>query len=458
MAVTWVAGSTFAVTASATSITANAPAGIADGDMLLAAVFGRSALTTPSGWTKVCETAVFNVSSLVQRLAVFSKNTVTSADASSSFTFEQASAERMGVVYAVARGATAIAEYATETANNQAFYAVFDEFEELIESGWAITPDALTADANGQMLLVFGSAIVTGDASDNWTPPSSFTRFSGGAAANYRVAGAYRLVDNGQSNSGDLKLVSTSANFSTPNGLGAITLRLTADGGIDPIEGYIASTGPLGAPSVLGQSVTAGRCAAPSMLGAPRLKAWHDFSAFVADLRPVYVMDLTAEEDVQRIPISSWQATLQTNGQCFVQCVVPACEPYTDAILAADLFVISRVGVIRGAPFEYEMARATPGAPQLAQGPERFTATLQGYSAAFAIDDGLPDSLDRTLVDVRSIFTESNGLRVRCAVDWLLRPGMRAIVNGSTFTVGRINYYVSGGDQYMDVSEAEEST
>ena len=38
----------------------------------------------------------------------------------------------------------------------------------------------------------------------------------------------------------------------------------------------------------------------------------------------------------------------------------------------------------------------------------------------------------------------------------LLRPAQRAFINGTPFIVAYINYYVSDGDQYMDVGERVE--
>ncbi len=62
----------------------------------------------------------------------------------------------------------------------------------------------------------------------------------------------------------------------------------------------------------------------------------------------------------------------------------------------------------------------------------------------------------RVLREVRAIFTQASGLRVRCGVDWLLRPAQLASVDGVPFVVAYINYYVSDGDQYMDVGERVE--
>jgi hypothetical protein len=58
----------------------------------------------------------------------------------------------------------------------------------------------------------------------------------------------------------------------------------------------------------------------------------------------------------------------------------------------------------------------------------------------------------RTLQKIRSV-NASPGLRARCEIDWRLRPGMTAIMNGVAITAAYINYYVNASDSYMDVGE-----
>ena len=163
-------------------------------------------------------------------------------------------------------------------------------------------------------------------------------------------------------------------------------------------------------------------------------------------------MDLITPTGTVRVPISSWQATLQTGSSNYVQCVIPACTVWVSAILAATEFVIFRRATLpNGTAIELEMARAPADQAQFDQGPQRHTCTLSGYSDAFAEDLDPPATYDRTLAGVRSISSGEGSLRVRCAIDWLLRPGHRAFVNGTPFVVGYINYYApSGFDAYMD--------
>ena len=88
------------------------------------------------------------------------------------------------------------------------------------------------------------------------------------------------------------------------------------------------------------------------------------------------------------------------------------------------------------------------------QGPQRATATISGYTAA-AIDTGdtTAATYNRPLPGLRSISVSPSGVRARCAIDWLLRPGHRAIAGAQNFVVAYINYYVNGNDAYCDVGE-----
>ena len=56
---------------------------------------------------------------------------------------------------------------------------------------------------------------------------------------------------------------------------------------------------------------------------------------------------------------------------------------------------------------------------------------------------------------MRSVASGSSGYRVRCAIDWLLRPAQRAYLpDGASFIVSYINFYQpQGNDSYMDVGE-----
>lgn len=220
--------------------------------------------------------------------------------------------------------------------------------------------------------------------------------------------------------------------------------------------GWTAAAGPLGSVAVLGSVTISGYTAAASPLGAIYALAYHDFTAQIGDATTRYVMDLATPGGLVRVPISSWQATLRTGASCYVQCVVPAVAEWADSINAATAFTIYRTASIPGGDVvEYEMARSPLEQISMARGPTNYTATLSGYSDAFAEKEDPDATYDRTLAGIRSITTGSGKTRVRCAIDWLLRPGQRAYYgDGASFVVSFINYYVpTGNDAYMDVGE-----
>lgn len=216
-----------------------------------------------------------------------------------------------------------------------------------------------------------------------------------------------------------------------------------------------AAAGPLGAVRAVGSIPLASFAAAASPLGTPYALAYHDFTGQLGDAITRYVLDLTTPGGLVRVPISSWQATLRTGASCYVQCVVPACMDWTDQINTADEFVISRVADAPTGEITYEMARSQLEQVSMARGPTNYTATLSGYSDAFAADEDPDTTFDRTLTGIRSITTGTSPTRVRSAIDWLLRPGQRAYyADGASFVVVFINYYVpTGNDAYMDVGE-----
>lgn len=213
------------------------------------------------------------------------------------------------------------------------------------------------------------------------------------------------------------------------------------------------AAGPLGAASVVARIPILATASAPSVLGQGGVLAYHDFTVGLGDAVSLYVMDLITPTGTVRVPISSWQATLQTGSSNYVQCVIPAVTMWASAINTATEFVVSRRAVLpSGLAVEQEMARAPAEQAQFDRGPLRHTCTLSGYSTAFAASANPPAVYDRALTGIRSISSGASNLRVRCAVDWLLRPGHRAYVEGAPFIVSYINYYApSGFDSYMDV-------
>jgi len=212
-------------------------------------------------------------------------------------------------------------------------------------------------------------------------------------------------------------------------------------------------------PSIFGTTyvtgtILFGHVLLPAILAGPDVLAYSDFTGGIpADAIIHYSMDLTTPGGLVRVPISSWQATLQVDRSNYVQCVVPAAAQWVDDLGTATLFSIVREAHFLGVSIEQEMAFAAPTL-QFDRGPTRYTCTVSGYADGFA-ENLDPDALyDRTLSGIRSVSTYTSGTRVRCAIDWLLRPGQRAIVDDDTsFIVSYINYYSQVRESYMDVGE-----
>lgn len=219
----------------------------------------------------------------------------------------------------------------------------------------------------------------------------------------------------------------------------------------------ISLPSPLGNVAVLANVPNAVQISLPGPLGSPAMVVWHDFTGAIDSRQPTfYVMDLITPDGRVRVPISSWQATLQTDAACYVQCVVPAAAPWAASIaLATEFAILRRAELPGGQVVEYEMARTPlePSGIRYDRGGSAYTVTLSGYPDAFAADSDPPTVYDRQLVGVRSQNNTSGGTRVVCDIDWLLRPGHRAYVDDLAINVAYINYYAPGGDHYMDIGE-----
>lgn len=318
---------------------------------------------------------------------------------------------------------------------------------------YTITPPTVTATDSGEMIVCAG-ATYYGAGSVTPTVPTSFTKFSGATLTDYRLATAYREVNSGQSNSGSFNLAPGASSLGTNNGLIGISLRLLPPAA-PTISGRVAAATPLGSPSVLAAYSTAARVSVSTPLGAARVSALHDFTVKLDDsARTLYVMDLVTPGGLVRVPISSWQATLQTDIQSYVQCVVPAATDWVPDIEAATEFIITRRGtLLDGSTFEYEMTRAPAQTVSLDGGAYNYTATISGYVDALTAVEDPPTALDRHLAGVRTVSRNSGNVRVRCNIDWLLRPGHRAYLDDEPIVVAYVNYYVPGFDQYMDVGD-----
>ena len=226
-------------------------------------------------------------------------------------------------------------------------------------------------------------------------------------------------------------------------------LTETTSGPLGPagVSGRISAEHPLGIAQV------------SSPLGAARALIEHDWTGLLAQGGAVefYVCDLIdAGAVVARVPISSWQGTARLEGASYLQAVVPAVADLIDTI--AGLSESAEFAISRGARLPSgetvlsEMARSAIDEVQLDQGPQRYTCTLSGYSAAIGEPiTSTPPA--RTLRGVRSISSSSSGVRVRCEVDWFLKPGAPAVAGSITLVPTYISFFVGGNDAYMDAGQ-----
>jgi hypothetical protein len=207
--VNWVSGVSSAFVVAA-SITRALPTGIEDNDLVLAFVFGRSAVTAPSGWTFVTSRACEG-GGTTQTVYCYTKDTVLSTDSGVNHTWTQVSSLRMGATYAVLRGGSGGVARVAETAVTGINNATLSQ----------TTPTALTPVREEEVILVVGTNIGASTGTFTPTPPPGFTLWTGNAA-DMRLAGAYRVASAGEANYGNFTLSSSFTN----NGVGAITVRV----------------------------------------------------------------------------------------------------------------------------------------------------------------------------------------------------------------------------------------
>lgn len=267
----------------------------------------------------------------------------------------------------------------------------------------------------------------------------------------------------------------------------------------DDAAAYISAPGPLSDPAVLAAPLVFAQAAATSplanpsvqathtfgyiedstlgLMDRPRTLAWHQFgsvahtpgplsvassavarSSFADGLRGTevegYIVELTTPSGTHRIPISSWQSTLNVERSNYLQCVIPAANNWLDEINAATNFAIIRYVEFEGMTIELEMVSMAPTLKDFTQSPNKYTCVLSGYTDGYDADADPPELYDRDLQDIRLVNTSASGTRVRCAIDFLLRPAQRAWIDDETsFIVSYINYYINSLDAYMDVGE-----
>lgn len=232
------------------------------------------------------------------------------------------------------------------------------------------------------------------------------------------------------------------------------------------IYGGIANRGVIAAPAVLGGVLGArlrgiligGWLTAPSVFGTVYAKATHDFVDAVEGLPTNYNLDLVTPTGNVRVPMTSWQATLQVENQCYARCTVPGADAWLDTLEEATSFIIYRSAQLpSGAVIEAEIVTAPLDTLQIDRGPINNTASLSGYFPAYEEDDDPDPQFDRVLTGIRSSSSYESGVRVRSEIDWTLRPAQRAFYGEASFIVSYMNLYATCykdyADAYMDVGE-----
>lgn len=201
--------------ASGTTISSpTTPAGILNGDGLFALVFARSALTPPAGWTLVASRA--NTGTLTQTLYIYQKNSVTTGDSSTAFTWTQATSGRMGLAYITARSTSGSIVIA-QVGDSETDYSVSTPYPQ------NVTISTLTATVNGELFLIAASAESASGSTNTWTAPTGATARTTAVQNDSRLIGFTQARDNGQSNASPATL---SAGASTANFYTNITVRL----------------------------------------------------------------------------------------------------------------------------------------------------------------------------------------------------------------------------------------
>lgn len=222
------------------------------------------------------------------------------------------------------------------------------------------------------------------------------------------------------------------------------------------LYGKASAAGPLGTPTVRGHLLH-GRASCAGPLGSPAAVAVHDFTGQLGSAPITYRMSVSTPGGDVEIPISSWQATMTTDGLSYTQCVIPSYLPLADTLADATEFTVYRRATLPdGSSIDYPMATTPISQLSFASGAFNQSCTLSGYTDAFTAEADPPDGYDRYLTGIRTMFSGTSGIRVRCSIDWLLRPGHRAWLDDTTSIIVKyINLYVpeAGGDEYMDVGE-----
>ena len=207
-AVSFVAASGASYIASGTSINSpSTPAGVQAGDGLFSIVYARSALTPPAGWTLVASQA--NTGTLTQTLYIYRRDNASSGDASTAFTWTQASSGRMGLAYVLVRSTSGLVTVA-QSSGAETDYASSTAYPQ------TFTVPALTAVMSGELCLMAATAEqASSGAAENTYAISGATVRTTQPQADNRLAAFTQARNSGQANasSGTFTAGAASANY-----------------------------------------------------------------------------------------------------------------------------------------------------------------------------------------------------------------------------------------------------
>lgn len=162
----------------------------------------------------------------------------------------------------------------------------------------------------------------------------------------------------------------------------------------------------------------------------------------------IYVLDVG---DL-RVPISSVQATMKSDGQSFVQAIVPDGDTWLGTLngstgQAMQLRKGYRYADGSLSPLEV-IAEATLDQLRSDEGPTRHSLTLSGHAPFTQLTYA-----QRDLREVRQRSVTSGTRRVRAAVDTFLRPGHDAVdSDGTVIRISSIQYFIGTASDAMEVT------
>lgn len=270
----------------------------------------------------------------------------------------------------------------------------------------------------------------------------SLTMWSFGMGGDTAVPAGLNVMLPGESQSQDYidSAVPISASIggkTLPNG--------SASGVVSVLPEIVGMVGPIG-------SIHGGVSIQPSMTG------YQDWVSKLPEieLQEVYRLVITGAAD--GLPdlyigkMSSWQATSQSGTRAsYLQAVLPAASELLPSIADrqnGNLVIQKGYRFQDGSTRYEEVVRARFDGLRPDRGRRALTVTVSGYLSGMQSANGF-----RALSGVRSVSTQNGKRRVRCSIDFFLKPGMLVGFDGDSFEASYINYYVNQNDKFCEVGE-----